>query len=67
MHPFWSFLIIDSVLAVLVYIDARRFDWTSDGMSKAWHWPVGMYIFWPAVVALYLMRRRKRPLLSATH
>ena len=52
---YWAFV---GILAALIYVDARRFDWTDDGFSKAWHWSVGMLIIWPVVVVLYLMRRR---------
>jgi hypothetical protein len=58
---YWVFV---GILAVLIYADARRFDWGDDGFSKAWHWSVGMLIIWPVVLVLYLMRRRKRPRLN---
>ena len=62
-----GYFVFIAILAVLIYLDARRFDWTGDGFSKAWHWSVGMLIIWPVVLVLYLMRRRKRPRLAATN
>jgi len=51
-----------SVLAILLFLDARRFDWSGDGFTnKPWKWAIGALIFWPIVIGLYLMHRRKTP------
>jgi len=58
-------LMIGALIALLVYDDARKRDWSQDKIgNRAWQWGVGAFLFALIVVPVYLVRRRKRPLLG---
>jgi hypothetical protein len=59
-------LLIATLLALLVYDDARKRDWSEDGFRvRPMLWALCVFVFWIIVLPLYLLRRRKRPLLAS--
>jgi hypothetical protein len=49
--------------AVWVYYDARKRDWTGD-WTGPWFWAIGTAIIWLLAFPLYLVRRRRRPVIG---
>jgi hypothetical protein len=61
-------LLLQIVLAVWVYQDARKRDWDGDRFADTpWKWGLGAFFLWIMVVPVYLLRRGKRPLLGEEH
>jgi hypothetical protein len=51
---------------VLVGLDANRRDWSGDSFADAaWKWVVGMLLLWLVALPVYLVHRRRVPLLGA--
>jgi hypothetical protein len=58
-----SLLVLGST--ALVAVDATRRDWAADGFADAaWKWIVGMLLVWFVALPLYLLHRRRAPLLG---
>jgi hypothetical protein len=54
-----------AVFGLIVYDDARKRDWSSDRFAnKPWKWAVGAAILGLLVIPLYVLRRRKHPLVA---
>jgi len=50
----------------LVALDASKRDWSGDGFADAaWKWVVGMLLLWFVALPLYLLHRRRVPLLGS--
>lgn len=61
-------LLLQVVLAVWVYVDSTKRDWTGDRFADApWKWGIGAFFLWIMVVPVYLVRRGKRPLAGTSH
>jgi hypothetical protein len=51
--------------AVWVYRDASKRDWTSNKIAnKPWQWAFAVFAVWIIAVPLYLLLRRRRPILG---
>lgn len=49
-----------------VAVDASKRDWSSDTFADAsWKWIVGMLLMWFVALPLYLVHRRRVPLLAS--
>jgi len=49
-----------------VYEDAAKRDWSTERIGdKAWMWGVAAFLLWVLFTPLYLIRRRRHPMLIA--